>query len=596
MQSFLELGVSARVAQALAERDIHAPFRIQGLVLPDALAGRDVLAKSPTGSGKTLAFAVPMVERLKGSEARPSGLILVPTRELAAQVTAEIGTIAPAHDLRVAAVYGGISIGSQAKASRDAHILVATPGRLQDLIERRIVSLDGVRILVLDEADRMLDMGFQPQVDRIVARLPKERQTMFFSATLDGKVGELAQAYTTNAGRYEAELTIDQQQGEIDHQFLPVTADNKVETLAGLLAQERGLALVFVRTKRGADRLVQKLARHDVIGGRDARRHEPEPARAGAEALRERHGQGARRHRRRRPRPRPRRHHARDQLRPAGGAHRVRPPRRPHGPRRAQRHGRHARPPGAAGRGQPRGADARAHRDVRQPGHDGRPAPPRLPVEAAQLQVGPVPAPPQDLAQSFWASPPRDARHGCARGYSHPPDRFRPWTPRPAPTSPTRRSPRQGEQRIRWVAKHSPVLNRLARERLSDGALRGRRVAVVVHLEAKTAYLATLLADAGAQVVASGSNPGSTQDAICAALVARGIEVHARHGATRDEFDADLLAVADTEPEIVVDDGAELTARIVEHRPEVAAGLAGRDRGDDDGRRAAAGDGGAPAS
>ena len=264
MQSFLELGVSARIAQALAERDIHAPFRIQGLVLPDALAGRDVLAKSPTGSGKTLAFAVPMVERLKGSEARPSGLVLVPTRELAAQVTAEIGTIAPAHDLRVAAVYGGISIGSQAKASRDAHILVATPGRLQDLIERRIVSLDGVRILVLDEADRMLDMGFQPQVDRIVARLPKERQTMFFSATLDGKVGELAQAYTTNAGRYEAELTIDQQQGEIDHQFLPVTADNKVETLAGLLAQERGLALVFVRTKRGADRLVQKLSRHDV--------------------------------------------------------------------------------------------------------------------------------------------------------------------------------------------------------------------------------------------------------------------------------------------------------------------------------------------
>ena len=133
----------------------------------------------------------------------------------------------------------------------------------------------------------------------------------------------------------------------------------------------------------------------------------------------------------------------------------------------------------------------------------------------------------------------------------------------------------QGEQRIRWVARHSPVLNRLARERLADGALRGRRVAVVVHLEAKTAYLATVLADAGAQVVASGSNPGSTQDAICAALVERGIEVHARHGASAEEFDADLLAVADTRPEIVVDDGAELTARIVERRPGVAAGLAG---------------------
>jgi superfamily II DNA/RNA helicase len=263
MQSFLELGVSARVAQALAERDIHAPFRIQGLVLPDALAGRDVLAKSPTGSGKTLAFAVPLVERLKPSDGRPSGLILVPTRELAAQVAAELGTIAPACDLRVAAVYGGISIGSQAKASRDAHILVATPGRLQDLVERRIVSLDGVRILVLDEADRMLDMGFQPQVDRIVARLPRQRQTMFFSATLDGKVGELAHAYTQNPSHFEAQLTIDQQQGEIDHQFVPVTAENKVETLAELLTR-CGQALVFVRTKRGADRLVQKLARHDV--------------------------------------------------------------------------------------------------------------------------------------------------------------------------------------------------------------------------------------------------------------------------------------------------------------------------------------------
>ncbi|HUP32135.1 MAG TPA: DEAD/DEAH box helicase, partial [Gaiellaceae bacterium] len=253
MQSFLELGVSARVVQALAERDIHAPFRIQGLALPDALAGRDILAKSPTGSGKTLVFAVPLVERLEPGDGRPSGLVLVPTRELAAQVTAEIGTIAPACDLRVAAVYGGVSISAQAKASRDAHILVATPGRLQDLIERKIVSLAAVRMLILDEADRMLDMGFQPQVDRIVRRLPSKRQTMFFSATLDGAVGELARAYTTNPSRFEAELTIDQQQGEIDHLFVPVTADNKVETLATLLAQERGLALVFVRTKRGAD-------------------------------------------------------------------------------------------------------------------------------------------------------------------------------------------------------------------------------------------------------------------------------------------------------------------------------------------------------
>jgi adenosylhomocysteinase len=132
-----------------------------------------------------------------------------------------------------------------------------------------------------------------------------------------------------------------------------------------------------------------------------------------------------------------------------------------------------------------------------------------------------------------------------------------------------------GEQRIRWVERHSPVLDLLARGRLADGALRGRRVAIVIHLEAKTAHLATLMAAAGAEVVVAASNPGTTQDAVCAALVARGIEVHGTHGAGPAEFEADLLAAADTAPEIVVDDGAELTARVVERRPDLAAGLAG---------------------
>jgi superfamily II DNA/RNA helicase len=264
MQSFHELGVSSRVSQALAERDIHTPFKIQTLVLPDALAGRDVLAKSPTGSGKTLAFAVPLVERLDARAARPGALVLVPTRELASQVAAELETIAPARDLKVAAVYGGVTISSQAKRARDAHILVATPGRLQDLVDRKAVKLDGVSILVLDEADRMLDMGFQPQVDRIVARLPRNRQTMFFSATLDGEVGELARAYTTAPAHFEAELSGALGTAEVRHRFVPVTPENKVETLARLLRDEQGIALVFVRTKRGADRLVQKLARHNV--------------------------------------------------------------------------------------------------------------------------------------------------------------------------------------------------------------------------------------------------------------------------------------------------------------------------------------------
>ena len=263
-QSFRELGVSPPIVDALAARSIHEPFRIQALVLPDALAGLDVLAKSPTGSGKTLAFAVPIVERTATADARPSALVLVPTRELAAQVSAELESLVPAKGLKVAAVYGGVPLHAQAKRAKSAHVLVATPGRLQDLAERRLVDLSHVRVLVLDEADRMLDMGFQPQVDRIVRRLPRNRQTMFFSATLDGPVGELARNYTNSPSRFEAALTEEQEPGEIEHHFVPVTADTKVETLVKHINSSAGLTLVFVRTKRGADKLVQKLGRHDV--------------------------------------------------------------------------------------------------------------------------------------------------------------------------------------------------------------------------------------------------------------------------------------------------------------------------------------------
>ena len=263
-QSFRELGVSPPVVDTLAARSIHEPFRIQALVLPDALAGLDVLAKSPTGSGKTLAFAVPIVERTTTADARPSALILVPTRELAAQVSAELESLVPAKGLKVAAVYGGVPLHAQAKRAKSAHVLVATPGRLQDLAERQLVDLSHVRILVLDEADRMLDMGFQPQVDRIVRRLPRNRQTMFFSATLDGPVGELARDYTNSPSRFEAALAEEQEPGEIEHEFVPVTADTKVETLVKHINSSDGLTLVFVRTKRGADKLVQKLTRQNV--------------------------------------------------------------------------------------------------------------------------------------------------------------------------------------------------------------------------------------------------------------------------------------------------------------------------------------------
>ena len=263
-QSFRALGVSAEVAHALEQRGISTPFPIQALVLPDALAGLDVLAKAPTGSGKTLAFGLPIVERTKASDGLPSVLVLVPTRELAAQVAGELELIGKSKGLHAAAVYGGAPIASQSKRARGAHVLIATPGRLQDLVERRLVSLDHVRVLILDEADRMLDMGFKPQVDRLVRRLPRERQTMLFSATLDGEVGELARAYTNNPSRFEAQPPEDVEQGEVAHTFVPVTADGKVDRLIEELEAERGLALVFVRTKRGADRLARKLHVRDV--------------------------------------------------------------------------------------------------------------------------------------------------------------------------------------------------------------------------------------------------------------------------------------------------------------------------------------------
>ena len=263
-QSFRELGVSARVSDALAARSIHEPFTIQSLVLPDALAGLDVLAKSPTGSGKTLAFAIPIVERTTKQDRRPSALVLVPTRELAVQVTEDFSAIASANGLRVAAVYGGMPLKAQADRARGANILVATPGRLQDLADRRMLDLAAVRILVLDEADRMLDMGFKPQVDRIMRLLPKNRQTMFFSATLDGEVGELARAYTTSPSRFEADLPADRAVGEISHRFVAVSPDTKVETLVEHIRASDGLTLVFVRTRRGADRLAKKLAFHQV--------------------------------------------------------------------------------------------------------------------------------------------------------------------------------------------------------------------------------------------------------------------------------------------------------------------------------------------
>ena len=265
-RTFAELGVSAPIDEALRMRGIDGPFEIQARVIPDALAGRDVLARSRTGSGKTLAFAVPLVERLSPSGRSPSALILAPTRELASQVTEEFRAIADVAGLHVAAVYGGVGIGPQAKRARHADILVATPGRLLDLVQRKLLRLDRVRICVLDEADRMLDMGFLPDVRRILEMLRSERQTMLFSATLDGEVGRLAARFTHDASRHEVGdggVTIT----DAHHRFICVEHPNKTEALVRELAADRGLALVFVRTKHGADRLARNLRKQGFHAG-----------------------------------------------------------------------------------------------------------------------------------------------------------------------------------------------------------------------------------------------------------------------------------------------------------------------------------------
>jgi len=264
-QSFAELGVSKDVVRALRAGGVTKPFPVQAQVVPDVLDELDVLVKSPTGSGKTLAFAVPIVELIERDDPKAAALVLAPTRELALQIVEETKPLARARGLNVAAVYGGTGFGAQIAAVRKAHIVVATPGRLEDLIQRGDIRLGEVRIVVLDEADRMLDMGFRPPVDRILREIPEDRQTLFFSATLDGEVGQLANRYTHDAVRHEYKPAADRT-GRTDHQFVAVRHEEKLDTLVEHLgAGDRGRTLVFVRTKRGADRLVKRLKSRGVV-------------------------------------------------------------------------------------------------------------------------------------------------------------------------------------------------------------------------------------------------------------------------------------------------------------------------------------------
>ncbi|HEX8771758.1 MAG TPA: DEAD/DEAH box helicase [Acidimicrobiales bacterium] len=259
--TFAQLGVPADLASLLTKQGITSPFPIQAATLPDALAGRDICGKAPTGSGKTLAFALAMALRLdqKAKPRAPRGLVLVPTRELAAQVQKELAPLARARGRTVAAVYGGTGYEPQRRALRQGvDILVACPGRLEDLIARRDVGLECVDMVVLDEADRMADMGFLPAVRRILDATRPDRQTLLFSATLDGDVDKVVRHYQRDPRRHEV-LAPESQATDVEHLFWHADRTARVRLTADLL-RDHSSAIVFCRTKHGADRLVTQLS------------------------------------------------------------------------------------------------------------------------------------------------------------------------------------------------------------------------------------------------------------------------------------------------------------------------------------------------
>jgi superfamily II DNA/RNA helicase len=257
--TFHDLGVPADLAAVLQQRNILEPFAVQAATIPPALAGADVCGKAPTGSGKTLAFGIPLVVRVSAARPRrPRALVLAPTRELAAQIHKELEPLAAARDKRVCTVYGGVGYEKQKKAlRRGVEILVACPGRLVDLIAQKAVRLDAVDIVVIDEADRMADMGFLPDVRRILDETCPSRQTLLFSATLDGDVAVLQRKYQRDdAVTYEIASASDA--ADIEHHFEELEPRKRV-TRAAEIVREHGSTIVFTRTRHGAERLAKQL-------------------------------------------------------------------------------------------------------------------------------------------------------------------------------------------------------------------------------------------------------------------------------------------------------------------------------------------------
>ena len=262
---FSQFSLSPALLARLSANNFETPTPVQAGAIPLALEGRDVLATAQTGTGKTLSFLIPIVELLQMAEARgPAAhvLILLPTRELAMQVEKAFLAIRPSSAQTVALVVGGLAERTQLDAiRRGAKLIVATPGRLEDYIKRKLVRLDQVKILVLDEVDRMLDMGFQPAIARIAATLPAARQTLCYSATLEGSVKEVARKYLNNPARIEIGSVLRPAEN-VELRTFEVAPDKKQELLEHLLGAEKGSFLVFVRTKHGADRVARRLSRN----------------------------------------------------------------------------------------------------------------------------------------------------------------------------------------------------------------------------------------------------------------------------------------------------------------------------------------------
>src|SRR2546423_524395 len=265
MQNFSELSISPSLKERLVAGRFVTPTPVQAAAIPEGLQGKDILATAQTGTGKTLAFLIPVIERLLAQNTPGiTALALVPTRELAMQVVDQYNALRGKQLLPAALVVGGLSESQQLHALRKgARVVVATPGRLEDFLDRKLIQVSGLKIIVLDEADRMLDMGFLPAIRRIASVLPRERQTMCFSATMEGAVAHLVKDYTRNPVRLAFGSTLKPSEN-VRLQAFEVAADGKQRTLHQLLTNESGRCLVFSRTKRGAERIAQNLNREGI--------------------------------------------------------------------------------------------------------------------------------------------------------------------------------------------------------------------------------------------------------------------------------------------------------------------------------------------